>query len=279
MDDKDLFWLAGLLEGEGSFFKPMPSEPNRPRITLEMTDLDTIQRVNQLFGQNYIHVIANNTIKAHWKTSYRITFRGKRAVACMQILYPLMGIRRKWQIESAIGKHLETEHSFTQEQSFFWLVGYLEGEGSFVAAPANRPTKPSIRLNSTDEDIVRRASEIMKTTYSGPYKAQPDADPSWKLRYMSVLFSQRAIALMQKLRPHMSARRQQQIAEALASYQPKGLARGERHGQSKLTSEQVSQIKARLHAGEKLIYLAREYGVDQGLIWQIKAGRIWHQVD
>ncbi len=87
------------------------------------------------------------------------------------------------------------------------------------------------------------------------------------------------MALMKILHPERGQRRQQQIAAALASYQPKGLARGERHGQSKLTSEQVSQIKTRLRAGEKLTYLAREYGVDQGLIWQIKAGRIWQQVD
>jgi hypothetical protein len=40
----------------------------------------------------------------------------------------------------------------------------------------------------------------------------------------------------------------------------------------------VRDIKRRLLGGEKLTALAREYGVDKGLIWQIKAGRIWQQV-
>jgi hypothetical protein len=40
----------------------------------------------------------------------------------------------------------------------------------------------------------------------------------------------------------------------------------------------VSAIKGRLEEGETLTRLAAEFSVDKGLIWQIKAGRIWRHV-
>ncbi len=53
MDERILHWLAGLLEGEGSFLKPPPSAPNTPRITLQMTDEDVVQRVQEIFDLTY----------------------------------------------------------------------------------------------------------------------------------------------------------------------------------------------------------------------------------
>ncbi len=91
MEENDLFWLAGLLEGEGSFMKPMPSEPNRPRISLHMTDKDVIDRVNHLFNLTYAHAKIDPRNES-WKTSYRTVIRGKKAVSTMSRLYPLMGM-------------------------------------------------------------------------------------------------------------------------------------------------------------------------------------------
>jgi len=53
MDEQDLYWLAGLLEGEGSFLKPAPCEPKHPRVALCMTDFDIVMRAANLFGVNY----------------------------------------------------------------------------------------------------------------------------------------------------------------------------------------------------------------------------------
>jgi hypothetical protein len=41
----DLHWLAGLLEGEGSFLKGPPSAPRHPILALQMTDEDVVARV------------------------------------------------------------------------------------------------------------------------------------------------------------------------------------------------------------------------------------------
>lgn len=46
----DLLWLAGYLEGEGSFTSPTPSAPNRPRIQVAATDEDVVQRTAVLWG-------------------------------------------------------------------------------------------------------------------------------------------------------------------------------------------------------------------------------------
>lgn len=50
---------------------------------------------------------------------------------------------------------------------------------------------------------------------------------------------------------------------------------GEEHGNNKLKTEQVKDIKRRLAAGEKKGHLAREYGVTQPTIKRIADGSSW----
>ena len=53
MDEKELYWLAGLLEGEGSFMRGAPSRPNTPMVSLSMTDEDVVARVGRMLGVSY----------------------------------------------------------------------------------------------------------------------------------------------------------------------------------------------------------------------------------
>ncbi|WNM70104.1 HNH endonuclease [Myxococcus phage Mx1] len=89
-------WLAGLLEGEGSFMSPSPSEPNCPKITLQMTDRDVVEKAARLMGITYIHERAPKNPK--WKTTYRICVKGARAVELMKLLRMHMGQRRHKKI-------------------------------------------------------------------------------------------------------------------------------------------------------------------------------------
>lgn len=50
MSEKELYWLAGLLEGEGSFSPGPTSAPNSARISLTITDADVVARVAALWG-------------------------------------------------------------------------------------------------------------------------------------------------------------------------------------------------------------------------------------
>lgn len=98
-DDQTFYWLAGLLEGEGSFQIASPSAPNMPKLTLTMTDADVVTRVAAIFGvkpQQYART------GGHYKLAHMATLRGSRAVLLMGELHPLMSARRQQQINKAL---------------------------------------------------------------------------------------------------------------------------------------------------------------------------------
>lgn len=115
---KDIIWLAGLLEGEGSFGWYTVDHSNgkrysRASIQLEMCDLDIISRVRDiLYEDDYKKGISNlyqRTNRTSYDTeykldkpSYKIAAFSNRAIQWMMTLYPLMGIRRKEKIKEVI---------------------------------------------------------------------------------------------------------------------------------------------------------------------------------
>lgn len=103
----EIHWIAGILESEGSFLKGPPSATNKPVISLQMTDKDTIEKCAKFFGvsvQSYQRKGLNQSGKSY-KEVYMCSIRGRRAVEYMNILSPLMGIRRKQQILDAISSY------------------------------------------------------------------------------------------------------------------------------------------------------------------------------
>ena len=104
MKIKDLYWLAGILEGEGSFMKGTPSAPNLPRISCSMTDEDTIQKVSDLMMVKY-HKCKLSDKNPKWKDTYIVNLRGKRARELMGTLKPIMGKRRQAQIQRALDSY------------------------------------------------------------------------------------------------------------------------------------------------------------------------------
>ena len=102
MRASDRHWLAGLLEGEGSFVAGPPSRPNAPQIALQMCDEDVVERVSALLGTRYYECRAR---KLHHKVSWGVHLRGERAVHLMLKLRPLLGQRRREQIDRAIASH------------------------------------------------------------------------------------------------------------------------------------------------------------------------------
>jgi hypothetical protein len=92
-----LSWLAGLLEGEGTFLSPPPSMPNCPIVSCRMTDRDVVERVAQQFGTAVVAID-----KGKYRTEFAATLKGERAVAFMADIRPLMGTRRRQAIDSAV---------------------------------------------------------------------------------------------------------------------------------------------------------------------------------
>ena len=101
LDKYDICWLAGLLEGEGSFIAA--SEKNPVCMSVNMTDLDIIEKIAEWWG---VCVAKPKVQKNHHKQSYRCMLRGSPAIEWMKILYPYMGLRRKGQIDKALKSHI-----------------------------------------------------------------------------------------------------------------------------------------------------------------------------
>jgi hypothetical protein len=105
VSEQDFYWLAGLLEGEGSFAPGPPSAPNSVRITLSMTDRDVVARVAGLWRVSYHEVRKARTLERGWKPAYAVSLRGRRAAELMHDLLPLMGERRQLQIRRALANY------------------------------------------------------------------------------------------------------------------------------------------------------------------------------
>lgn len=102
MTDADLHWLAGLLEGEGSFMLASSKKADRryfyPRIVVNMTDLDVMERAAHLLGCK----LQALPLMPGRKQAYRAQRWGSAAAKLMLELRPLMGERRRRQIDRAL---------------------------------------------------------------------------------------------------------------------------------------------------------------------------------
>ena len=92
---KDVFYMAGLLEGEGCFMY----KSGCPSIQLSMTDKDIVERGAKIFG-----VEAHTPYKRDdgHKWVYTCLATGTTAIGWMMMVYSLMGERRKSKIKNIL---------------------------------------------------------------------------------------------------------------------------------------------------------------------------------
>jgi hypothetical protein len=107
IEQSDLLWLAGLLEGEG-YFSSSNNNSSNIKIGIKMTDKDVMERVANILG---VGVVYCKPEKSHWKPQYVVRLSNKRAKELMELLHPLMGLRRKAAIETALSSYKETDRS------------------------------------------------------------------------------------------------------------------------------------------------------------------------
>jgi len=145
-----LLWLAGLLEAEGTFLKPPPSEPNLPIVTCRMTDRDVIQRVAQLFGTE-VCVIQ----RGRFLTQFSARLKGSRAVSLMRDLRPLMGVRRTEAIDVAVSLFRPPIRKLSYASAEDIRGEYTLGASVSELARAYEVSRPTIRSALTGR-IYRR---------------------------------------------------------------------------------------------------------------------------
>lgn len=101
----DLYWLAGLMEGEGSFGLHHPKRekekgyPAAPKLQLKMTDEDVMQKAANIFDVKLYGPYSNSgNRKDYWMIQLSVS----KAVPWMRLLLPLMGSRRQDKIKETL---------------------------------------------------------------------------------------------------------------------------------------------------------------------------------
>lgn len=93
----DLYWLAGLLEGEGSF--GIHRRKANPLIQYSSTDYDVVLRAATMMETTAAGPYLYGTSK---KPVWKMALAGTRAVGWMMTLFSLLGERRKARIKEVL---------------------------------------------------------------------------------------------------------------------------------------------------------------------------------
>lgn len=120
---EDIIWLAGLLEGEGTF----DSQRQRyPRVRLSMTDRDVVGRAATLMGCSIRLTLRPKPLTSTWHAE----IQGPRAEAIMRTILPFMGARRSARIAEILSAR-------TVLESPAWSGSAFRSE---IARPPGIPT-------------------------------------------------------------------------------------------------------------------------------------------
>jgi len=95
----DRAWIAGLLEGEGSFIANQSARFSYPVIKVEMCEQEVIARAAHLLDTR-VWVVPPGT--EGWRPTYVAQIAGHRAAEWMRTLRPYMGLRRTAAIDAAL---------------------------------------------------------------------------------------------------------------------------------------------------------------------------------
>jgi hypothetical protein len=97
-DRDDVVWLAGLLEGEGTFDL---HRGKYPRVRVAMTDRDVVGRAATLFGSSIRLTLRTAPHRPMWHAE----IQGQKAVLVMRAVLPFMGARRSAKIAEILSAH------------------------------------------------------------------------------------------------------------------------------------------------------------------------------
>ena len=101
-----------------------------------------------------------------------------------------------------------------KQLDIIWVAGYLEGEGCFSYG-----CSPTIRVGSTDCDVIEKLSRILGSKINGPYGPYgKNNKPQYKPFYLTWLNGFRATEWMKLIRPFMGERRCRKIDEILVRF-------------------------------------------------------------
>lgn len=100
----DIGYLAGIIDGEGCIqLRDNHNKGKRfyPRVTVKMTDLDVLEKCQQITGAGIINTIKNvpEGHKPQWRWEIN---KQADAAAVLMMIFPLVSERRKQKIEQVL---------------------------------------------------------------------------------------------------------------------------------------------------------------------------------
>jgi len=102
-DTQSFAWAIGIIEGEGWIGSDNTDSNARPRIEVEMSDFDVIQRMQNTFGGNvYFRPSRFPEYKPMWRWSLN---KQKDVYQLLQNIEPFMSERRQAKIHEVIARY------------------------------------------------------------------------------------------------------------------------------------------------------------------------------
>lgn len=217
MENIEIQWLAGLIEGEG-YFGFDGKQPKARTIGrncgfyIGMTDEDVIQRVANLIGTSYKSRAAY-TKEKRIKDKHYIKLYSSNAASVAQLVQPLMSQRRYDKIKEVFGN---TELKDYRTKEFY--IGLFEAEAWWTIRSSKLVR---FGLKMCDRDTVEGARDFFGNT--GNIYTRHMQNPNWKEQFnWQVDKTSDVLAIMNCCSGKMGNRRQAKLDECFALLEAKG---------------------------------------------------------
>jgi hypothetical protein len=204
MSTNELAWVAGVVDGEGTF-----GRVGRPggRVRVVMTDVDVIERLHELTGVGLVYDRGrrDGTHKPVWE--WDVTRRAS-VKELVRALAPLLSARRRETVErilSANGEALPAAVPPSGPARWSWIAGIIEAEGWIMPGPETVRRSPMLGVESTDRDVIDLLADLTGVGYLLGLDRRPGAwKPSWR---WSVTRGDDVRGVLAAITPHLGVRR------------------------------------------------------------------------
>lgn len=102
MNKANRAWVAGILEGEGCFYAHKRRTKLYPRVTINMSDKDVLERFAKYVGFGNVYGDTRKDKPSHWRYMWRWDVSGPKAALLMYEVFPLMCERRQCKIQEVL---------------------------------------------------------------------------------------------------------------------------------------------------------------------------------
>jgi hypothetical protein len=171
MTAEETQWLAGLLDGEGTWTRQSRNRRS-PVLVLTMTDLDIVERAGALTGGNVLPCDVTRLKAEGWKPQWRVRIPLENIPTVTLAVSPWLSDRRR-----AKCVELGLKVAPRESDSWPWFAGLVEGEGSF-----GRQSSPSLRIEMTDRDVIARAAALVDGNVCPARASGANNQASWVVR-------------------------------------------------------------------------------------------------